>query len=205
MKALLLSGGIDSAALAYWKRPEILFTIDYGQAVAQAEINSARQIAQATGINHEVLTVRTVPVLGTGSLAKKPSLNFASSPEWWPYRNQWLITIAAMRGISIGVDDILVGSVASDKIHRDGTLVFYEHISGLLTCQEGNIRVSAPAIDLPSEELIRESKIPLSILGWTFSCHISCDPCGACRGCTKHLDVFEYAESLYAGSQSGGD
>ena len=35
--ALLLSGGMDSIALAYWKRPDIALTIDYGQAAADAE------------------------------------------------------------------------------------------------------------------------------------------------------------------------
>ena len=27
---LLLSGGIDSSALAFWKRPQVCFTVDYG-------------------------------------------------------------------------------------------------------------------------------------------------------------------------------
>ena len=36
MRALLLSGGMDSIALAFWKRPEIAITIDYGQRAAEA-------------------------------------------------------------------------------------------------------------------------------------------------------------------------
>jgi 7-cyano-7-deazaguanine synthase len=46
-KAILLSGGIDSIALAYWQRPDIAITIDYGQAPAQAEINASTAVASA--------------------------------------------------------------------------------------------------------------------------------------------------------------
>jgi len=38
MKAILLSGGLDSIALAYWLRPQIAVTIDYGQRPARAVI-----------------------------------------------------------------------------------------------------------------------------------------------------------------------
>ncbi len=35
--AILLSGGMDSIALAYWKRPELAITINYGQKPFLAE------------------------------------------------------------------------------------------------------------------------------------------------------------------------
>jgi 7-cyano-7-deazaguanine synthase len=38
---LLLSGGMDSVALAYWLRPDVAFTIDYGQLSAEGELRSA--------------------------------------------------------------------------------------------------------------------------------------------------------------------
>ena len=39
--ALLLSGGMDSIAIAWWKRPDIALTLDYGQQAANAEIKAA--------------------------------------------------------------------------------------------------------------------------------------------------------------------
>ena len=36
--AILLSGGMDSIALAYWKKPAHSITIDYGQKAANAEM-----------------------------------------------------------------------------------------------------------------------------------------------------------------------
>jgi len=44
---LLLSGGIDSVAIAAWKRPEICLTIDYGQRSARAEIRSSMQVCKS--------------------------------------------------------------------------------------------------------------------------------------------------------------
>lgn len=41
--AILLSGGMDSIALAYWKRPEIAITIDYGQKPAAAEVVASKR------------------------------------------------------------------------------------------------------------------------------------------------------------------
>lgn len=45
-KAILLSGGMDSIALAYWLRPEVAITLDYGQKAAEAEIAAAARVAQ---------------------------------------------------------------------------------------------------------------------------------------------------------------
>jgi 7-cyano-7-deazaguanine synthase len=38
MRAVLLSGGMDSIALACWQRPEFAITVDYGQRAAATEV-----------------------------------------------------------------------------------------------------------------------------------------------------------------------
>lgn len=43
--ALLLSGGMDSVSIAWWLRPDVALTIDYGQKPAEAEIDAAGQVA----------------------------------------------------------------------------------------------------------------------------------------------------------------
>ncbi len=68
MKAILLSGGMDSIALAYWLRPAFAFTMDYGQAAAAAEIDASVQIAHDLGIDHEVIRV-DCSSLGSGDMA----------------------------------------------------------------------------------------------------------------------------------------
>lgn len=187
-KSILLSGGIDSMALVYMYRPSVAFTIDYGQKSAKAEIQSSRKVCEILNIRHELIRV-DCSALGSGDLSASKAIELAPSPEWWPYRNQLLVTLACMKGVSLGIKELIVGSVKTDGFHKDGTGSFYEKLSSLIEYQEGNIKVTCPAIGLSTVELVRESKIPDEILLWSHSCHTSNNPCGDCRGCLKHLSV----------------
>lgn len=184
-KGILLSGGMDSISLAYWQRPEIAITIDYGQAAADTEIRTSVIIAENLGIEHHIIKI-DCSSLGSGDLINGPAIEESPSSEWWPYRNQLLITLASMKGISLGVKELMIASVKSDGFHTDGTSDFFKHISKLMEYQEGNIRISCPCINLSTVELIKISKIPKSLLHWAHSCHTSNIPCGKCRGCNKY-------------------
>lgn len=122
MKLLLFSGGIDSSAIAHWKRPDVVATVDYGQHPARGEIAAAEAIADLLSIRHEVIRV-DLSSLGSGSLVHLPSSKLAVAPEWWPYRNQMLITLAGMRFVPEGLSEVIIGSVASDA-HADGPPFF---------------------------------------------------------------------------------
>jgi 7-cyano-7-deazaguanine synthase len=188
MKGILLSGGMDSIALAYWQRPEVAFTVAYGQAAADAEIAAAGQVVSLLGMRHEIIAI-DCSSLGSGHMAGTDALELAPAPEWWPFRNQLLLTLAGMRAVAIGVTELMVGSVASDGVHADGRPAFYDSIDGVMRMQEGAIRVTAPAIDMTTAELVRISGIPRSILAWAHSCHVGNLACGTCRGCVKHYEV----------------
>ncbi|TXH38862.1 MAG: 7-cyano-7-deazaguanine synthase [Rhodospirillaceae bacterium] len=189
MKLLLLSGGIDSSCIAAWLRPDMLCTVDYGQRVAAAEIRASAYVASQLGLRHEVIKV-DCSALGTGHLTGREPSSLAAAPEWWPYRNQLLITLGAMRFVSEGLSEIMIGTVASDVVHMDGRAEFIDAIGTLLRVQEGAVNVSAPASLMRSEELILRSGITAELLAYTFSCHVSVYPCGQCRGCLKHNEVM---------------
>lgn len=188
--AILLSGGMDSISLAFWKRPSYAITIDYGQAAAETEIRTSSIIAKELQMEHHVIRV-DCSNLGSGDLINQEKIDISPSPEWWPYRNQLLITLACMKAVSIGVLEVMIASVKSDEFHKDGTEKFYNHIADLVRYQEGEIKVSCPCINLTTIELIQLSKIPSEILFWAHSCHKSNIPCCNCRGCNK------YAETVY--------
>ena len=188
MKAVLLSGGMDSIALTHWKRPELAFTVDYGQAAASAEIAAARQVAGDLGIRHEIVRVDCT-ALGSGDMADAPPADVAPVSDWWPYRNQLILTLAGMRGIAIGVTELMLGSVASDGVHADGRAEFFSAMDRVMALQEGTVRVTAPALHLSTVELVRISDVPASLLAWAHSCHAGPVACGACRGCVKHFEV----------------
>ncbi len=187
--ALLLSGGMDSLALAWWKRPDVAITLNYGQLAAEAEISASRSICKHLSIEHHVIEI-DCRALGSGDMAGAGADALAPASDWWPYRNQLLVTLAAMKAVSLGVKTLWLGTVSSDGTHRDGTPAFVEAINSLMALQEGEMIVEAPAIGFTTTQLIRETRVPSQLLAWAHSCHKSNVPCGACRGCNKYFEVL---------------
>src|SRR6185295_7954095 len=109
-EAILLSGGMDSVALVVWKRPSISITIDYGQLSAAGEIRAARKVSEILGIKHHVVTA-DCRALGSGDLAGNAALPEAPVSEWWPFRNQLLVTLGAMKAIALKATTLICGSV----------------------------------------------------------------------------------------------
>lgn len=195
VEALLLSGGIDSTAILYWLRPRHAITINYGQAAADAEIHASMAACEAVGVEHHVLHA-DCSSCGIGIMMKSQGRSgcptfFPKRPEWWPYRNQLIITLAASLAFRLNVNRLLIGTVKDDRPHGDGKLDFIATMSKLLRLQEGGLELCAPAIELESVDLVKASEIPNSILSWTHSCHVSAFACGVCRGCQKHRLVLE--------------
>lgn len=197
MKALLLSGGMDSIALAYWLRPSICVTIDYGQLPAEAEIAAATAVCTELGLVHRVVRV-DCRALGSGDMIGKPPSAHAPVTEWWPFRNQLLLTVAAAALVEEPVTELIIGCLAADGKHADGTREFIEAISALMRIQEKGLVVLAPAIDFSAIELIQRSQVPWSLLAWAHSCHISNYACGECRGCSKHLNARDKLDAIEA-------
>jgi 7-cyano-7-deazaguanine synthase len=188
--ALLLSGGMDSAALAYWKIPQYAYTIDYGQLPAEGEIRAAAALCKSLSIIHRIVRA-DCSELGTGDMAGRPPSELAPVSEWWPFRNQLIITLAGVSALSDGVKELMVGAIRSDNRHADGRPEFFENISRLMQLQEGSLYISAPAIGLSAVELVKASGIPFTLLAWCHSCHVASYACGQCRGCTKHAETMK--------------
>lgn len=194
-QVLLLSGGVDSACIAAWKRPDHCLGIDYGQKAAIAERRAATAISTHLGLSFTHIQV-DASVVGGGLMARRPAMT-GRTPEWWPYRNQLLITLAAAWTIAHGHHEVLAGTVAGDgDRHADGRQQFYDAMNTLLQMQEGGLTVSAPAIGLTTADLIVASAVDDATLGWTHSCHTGDIPCGACPGCTKRAEVLARAGRL---------
>lgn len=189
MKLLLFSGGIESTCLAFTSRPDLLLTIDYGQVCAEGEIRASSYIAAELGLRHEILHA-PLNKFGAGDLAGTKSAVSGEATEYWPFRNQMLITLSAMRYEREGLEEIMIGTVISDEVHADGCPDFVDAISRCLSAQNPKLRVVAPALGMTAQQLVESSKIPFDLLGWTFSCHLAKVACGRCRGCNKSLDLL---------------
>lgn len=184
-RALLLSGGMDSTSIAYWRKPDLAITIDYGHKAAAGEIRAATAVCTALAIEHKIIHC-DLSALGSGDLAGTAADPHAPASEWWPYRNQMLVTIAAMECIKHKINVLEIGALRTDGFHVDGRQEFVEALSALLSMQEGGLRLEAPASAYSAEELVQVSGIPMSVLAWSHSCHKSDYACGYCRGCEKH-------------------
>lgn len=191
MKVLLFSGGIDSTAVAWMERPDALLFIDYGQIAAAGEGRAARAIAESMALP---LTLREAPLsgYGRGTMAGRDPVEGAT-PEYWPFRNQMLLTLAAMTHASTQPLELLIGTVAGDAVQPDGGADFITAANAILAAQ-GRYSVRAPGIGMDTVTLVAHSGLPSEILGWTFSCHTGEWACGRCRGCGKHDEVKALAK-----------
>ncbi len=192
-RLLLLSGGLDSTAVAALTRPDHCMVVDYGQIPAQAEARAAQHVAQLLGLPCTTIRVPATDV-GAGLMANKAASTTGpagAAPVWWPFRNQLLITLAAAWGVLREFTTIQLGTVASDGArHIDGTRGFLSAIDNVVALQEGHIRVEAPAAEMSATELLRASGVPESVLAWTHSCHRANLPCAHCPGCVKRAETL---------------
>lgn len=194
-RVLLLSGGLDSTCIAAWLRPEYSLCVSYGQRAAAAERRAADAVTRQLKLPIAHITVDASAV-GGGLMADGQAAS-GPAPEWWPYRNQLLITLAAAWGISRGVSEVMLGTVAGDgDRHADGTQGFLDAIDALLRLQEGNLTVSAPSRHLSTEQLLLHSAVDDTTLGWTHSCHQDNVPCGHCPGCLRRNTALASAGRL---------
>jgi len=186
-RLLLLSGGMDSIALAWALRPDLSLTIDYGQLAAAGEISAAKAVCAELGVRHRQLRIDCSDI-GSGDMSGAPPSRIAPVSEWWPFRNQLLVTMGAALAVKEGLDAVVIGTVSNDGSHADGRTDFVRVLNELLKLQEGQIAIEAPSIGETTVELCRRVAIPHSVLGWAHSCHVSSFACGMCRGCCKHRE-----------------
>lgn len=163
--------------------------MDYGQKPAEAEITAAKKICEHLDINHQIIRVDCSNI-GSGDLSQNAPIEIAPKTDWWPFRNQMLATFVGAKALDYRATELMFGTIQQDGYHQDGTTDFFQHLSKLMSYQEGHIKVTAPAIGMSTEELINTSSIRLSHLMWAHSCHKSNIPCHDCRGCNKYLSTI---------------
>lgn len=193
MKILLFSGGLDSTCAAAICEPDSAVTFTYGQVPADGEVAASRKLTSLLGLEHHVVDA-PLRWTGTGLLAGRAPSEKSAAPEWWPFRNQLLVTLAAAWAIGSENVELIVGAVAGDgERHVDGTRGFFDGLDDLVAMQEGGIRVRAPFLDLDPVEVVRRSGLGLDVLSWTHSCHRGSVACGDCPGCVKRRQVLDAA------------
>jgi 7-cyano-7-deazaguanine synthase len=190
--AVLLSGGIASACVATWRRPEVGLFVNYGQAAAPAGRVASRAVAERIGLHwvevaidcsalrepaDQVVRARVGKLLGGDAPVE-------AWPDGWPYRNQLLITFGAAWAGPRSHGVLLLGAGSADGgVRPDGTHLLFRRADQLVRMQPGRLRVSLPALGLSLAELVLRSGATPELLRLTYSCEVATKPCGACSGC----------------------
>ncbi len=200
---IVLSGGPDSATVAYWAKAQgyqiYPITFKYGQ-IAVKETQSAQKIAQKLGTTTKIIDLSALKEIFSGatSLVNReiPLTEEFSSPIIVPFRNAIFLSAAVAYAVTVGATHIFYGAQGSDEpFYPDCRREFYEAFekaARLGTCQE--ITIKAPFSGRKKSELLREGTtlgVPFEL---TWSCYLDGERhCGRCESCVNRKKAFKEA------------
>ena len=176
---VLLSGGIDSTACAYFYKSqgfsvETLF-INYGQAAIEKEVIAAQQIAATLAVPHNTITLgRRVTKAFKGEIIG---------------RNAFFLFAALME--FQGKSGIIGIGIHSGTPYYDCSVEFVQKIQETFDgYTEGCVRIGVPFIEWSKTDVWKyflNSGIPSEL---TYSCELGLpQPCGKCLSC-KDLEAL---------------
>jgi len=200
---IVLSGGPDSATVAYWAKAEgyqiFPITFKYGQ-IAVKEIKAAQKIAQSLDTKTKIINLSALKnIFGDAtSLVSRdiPLTEEFSAPIIVPFRNAIFLSAAVAYAVTIGAHNIFYGAQGSDEpFYPDCRKEFYqafEKAARLGTCED--ITIKAPFSNLTKAQLIKEAEklnVPFEL---TWSCYLDgAKHCGKCESCTNRKKAFRQA------------
>ncbi len=200
---IVLSGGPDSATVAYWAKQQgyqiYPITFNYGQ-IAVKETKAAQKIAEKLGTTTKIIDLSALREIFSNVTplcnANLPLTSEFSSPIIVPFRNAIFLSAAVAYAVTVGADHIFYGAQGSDEpFYPDCRREFYEAFekaARLGTCQE--ITIKAPFSGSKKSDLIREGAkldVPFEL---TWSCYLDgARHCGKCESCVNRKKAFKEA------------
>jgi 7-cyano-7-deazaguanine synthase len=200
---IVLSGGPDSATVAYWAKkqgyPIYPITFNYGQ-IAVKEIECAQKIAQNLGVSTKIIDLSALKEIFSGVTSlcneKIPLTSEFSQPIIVPFRNAIFLSAAVAYAVTVGADMIFYGAQGSDEpFYPDCRREFYrafEKAARLGTCQE--ISIEAPFSNMRKSDVIKIGKELGVQFEFTWSCYLDREKhCGKCESCVNRKKAFNEA------------
>ncbi len=200
---VVLSGGPDSAVVAYWAKKEgyevYPITFNYGQ-IAVKETACAQKIAESLGAKTKIVDLSALKeVFGdVTSLCNTniPLTSEFSQPIIVPFRNAIFLSVAVSYAVSVGAQKIFYGAHGSDEpFYPDCRREFYEAFEKAARLGTGeDISVEAPFSGKRKSEVIEEGfnlGVPFEL---TWSCYREdAKHCGKCESCINRKKAFKEA------------
>ena len=202
MTLAIISGGLDSAVLAYTLEKLVLVSFDYGQRHVK-EIEHAEAIARSLGLPLSVIDISTIGRMLSGSALTDdvdvPDGRYddkSMAVTIVPNRNAILLSIAYGVAVARGLDAVAIGVHAGDHaIYPDCRLEFiqqFEAMAQLATAS--HIAVVAPFVNKTKAEIVKlgnDLGVPFEL---TWSCYKGREiHCGVCGTCYERREAFELA------------
>lgn len=206
-----LSGGLDSVTLAHLLSAEgidlIALSFDYGQRHAK-EVQFAARCADLLGAEHEIVNLRPVGALLTGSALTDASVDVpeghytdaSMASTVVPNRNAIMLSIAVGVAVARGADAVATAVHAGDHaVYPDCRPEFIAAIEHeALVGNEGFIhegfRVLAPFLHQTKAEIVRRGADLDVPFADTWSCYVGGPQhCGRCGTCVERREAFEQA------------
>ena len=200
---VVLSGGLDSATVAYWAKSQgyVIYpiTFKYGQ-IAAKETIAAQRIAEKLQTKTRFIDLSALKEIFSDvtSLCNKdiPLTSEFSAPIIVPFRNAIFLSAAVAYAITIGANKIFYGAQGSDEpFYPDCRREFikaFEKAAKLGTCEE--ISIEAPFGGGKKSDLIKNAAklgVPFEI---TWSCYLGEEKhCGKCESCINRSRAFKAA------------
>jgi 7-cyano-7-deazaguanine synthase len=203
---LILSGGMDSATLAYWHKERghecLALTFDYGQR-HRRELQGAKAIAQELGYPQHVIRLESLGLLLPGSSLTDGAVDTPHGhyqertmrQTVVPSRNAIMLSVAWGVAVANGADLVSFGAHAGDHvIYPDCREPFVDALEAALKlgstwAEDGDtspsIRILAPFLSMSKTDIARVGGglgVPYQL---TYTCYeggpIHCGECGACQ------------------------
>ena len=197
---VVLSGGPDSATVAYWAKKQgyavHVITFKYGQ-IATKEVDCAKRIARKLAAPINVVNLSSLKdVFGdVTSLCNAyiPMTSSFSQPIIVPFRNGIFLSVAVSYASSIFANKIFYGAHGSDEpFYPDCRREFYKAFEKAACQGTGTeITIEAPFSDRSKAEIIKagaELGVPFNL---TWSCYRDgLKHCGKCESCVNRKKAF---------------
>jgi 7-cyano-7-deazaguanine synthase len=233
-----LSGGMDStvcATLAARDYDSFGVHFSYGQRTQARELQAARDVAKAVGLQElmeletdlfrriggSALTDTTIAVPDARSEVGESEVGGGASTRqgaevpvtYVPFRNAHFLSAAVSWAEVLGAKTVFIGAVEQDSSgYPDCRPAYYEAFNELIQrgTKEGGIRVVTPLIKLRKHEIVTlgvELGAPLHV---SWSCYSGeTEACGVCESCDLRLRAFSAAgvadPILYAPNRTARD
>jgi 7-cyano-7-deazaguanine synthase len=201
---VVLSGGPDSATVAYWAKKQgydiYCLSYKYGQ-IASKEVAHAKMITQKLGVNLNIIDLSSLKDIYVGVTSvvdeKIEMTESFSQPIIVPFRNAIFLSIAVAYATSIGATKIFYGAQGSDEpFYPDCRKEFYKSFETAARLGTGeNITIEAPFSDVPKSTILKRGVdlgVPYEL---TWSCYFAGSKhCGKCESCMNRKRAFKEAQ-----------